>query len=300
MPQRTLHRENRRIVGIHADFDVRLHKALAGQCAEKLLQPANAVRHPIRYSAADTVGVDPFLGGGKAVAAVGIGVAFKGNAMFCQRQLHHQAVFDVHRAVIPGSHQKAGAGIGGNMFVGLGHPRLAKVADVFQDSRIHQNGCGGLVLGHGGSAGAQVTACRKAHRRNTGFVQMPLVGVFLDQSHGLLIVVQRVGPRLVCARGIPQNKRLIPGFQIGCRHWVGLPVGTHGVSAARQNQNCRALVKAKLTIYFLQIGGQRDMAGFVENQQLFFHRMTSSYFPSRHASAIIRAAQRSKSARVTL
>ena len=26
------------------------------------------------------------------------------------------------------------------MFVGLGHPRLAKVADVFQDSRIHQNG----------------------------------------------------------------------------------------------------------------------------------------------------------------
>lgn len=117
--------------------------------------------------------------------------------------------------VIPCREQEDGASLLIHMVDRRRHARLAHVRDLLRQRRITKYGRIGAVPSHGGGAGSQMAACREADHRDLLGMDVPFLRLVPDQFHGLLVIFERIGPCLMLARGIAEDERLIPRFQIG-------------------------------------------------------------------------------------
>ena len=114
-------------------------------------------------------------------------------------------------------------------------------------------------------------ACRKTDHCDPGLVQMPLIRMFLNACHSLLIILQRQRPLSLGRAGIAENEGLVSCFQIRHCHRIGFTIRAHGITAAGDDQHGGPPGKAILAVHFLDISSQRNVSIIIQKDLLCLH-----------------------------
>ena len=224
-------------------LNLRLCKsALAVVGSEHLLQPSEAVLHPVLRAAGNS-GIRILhadICRREAMAAPGIDVAFIGNSLFGQCLYETNGVHDRNHIVISGRKDEAGTGLIIHHTAAIRRRGIARLHfisghGIAKERRIRP------LHSHGCRCRCKVSPCRKTKDSYLIRIYIPLFRLVPDDSHRLVVIHKRRGPRTILRHAVTKNEHLISCLQIGKSHRICLPVRAVLIGSSRKNQHGRPL-----------------------------------------------------------
>ena len=216
--------------------------ALAVVGSEHLLQPSEAVLHPVLRTAGNS-GIRILhadICRREAMPASGIDMAFIGNSLFGQCLYETNGVHDRNHIVISGRKNKAGTGLIIHHAAAIRCRGIARLYFI-SGYGIAKQRCIRPLHSHGCRRSRKMSPCRKTKDSNLIRIYIPLFRLIPDDAHRLIVIHKRRGPCTILRHAVTKNEHLVSGLKIGEGYRIRLPVRAVLIGSSGKNQHGRSL-----------------------------------------------------------